>query len=207
MVHSVTPEDDCKIFDRALKAKRFTYQSNNAKVDPWKKFNVNGGCHSTGNPLLRQHTSQTKQYTYLNPHQNKGFNLDKVWSIRNNVPFQNQNTNTRKDDALPTNPSNYSRYKPNPATSQWSARKQSFSKDQPKDSNIFRENKNNMVSSGGKDSSTRQMSARTHRAHKLHQAHLKSRGLGEHATSTSTYHKQDDVWKKEKHNRDDEFDF
>lgn len=43
-----------------------------------------------------------------------GFNLDKVWSIRNNVPFQNQNTNTRKDDALPTNPSNYSRYKPNP---------------------------------------------------------------------------------------------
>ena len=45
MVQSVTPDDDCKILEKEIKAKRFAYSKDNAKKNPWAKFGNDNNEH------------------------------------------------------------------------------------------------------------------------------------------------------------------
>jgi len=236
MVQSVTPEDDCKILDTHHKAKRFAY-CKAAGNDPWAKFggetngrssaNTNKSFHSNDvypkpsqfkGKSLSNYLETTKSIngnnSFTKNKQSKALNLDTVWSIRNNVPFNSQSRES--PSALSVKPSCYSRYKflnqgasgtalPQPVSnsgyhfnqaSPWSTKQSQFSYSDSNNKFKTAENDdefdhdiplaNALSNSFHKEPvGGRPMSARTEKARKMHDAYLKSTGMGKYAAPSS----------------------
>jgi len=253
MVQSVTPEDDCKILEKEIKAKRFAYKKDNVRNNPWGKSNVENEKNATNltqsfnssfeYPKPSQFKGKSlKHYTDISrsldkcddicskPNQKGSRLLEKAWSIKN-VPFASSQTNM-SPTSLTMNPSFYSRYKvlhtntrgsplvnsrdndvsshafhnPFQQRSSWNMKQSHFSYSKiNSEKNVaaadgydeceYAMPLANVVKSNhyGLNEGARPTSARTKKASKLHDAYLKSRGLGKYAAPSQMSTQQDEV--------------
>jgi len=195
MVNSIGSGDNNKKDGKQHQSKHFSYQFNKQESNTnhsWKQFEKNDekdylksswNKNNFTNSSSSKNTWNQKQMSS----KSKGFDIDNVWSIRNNV-----SVNTSNAPLPPTN-SYYSRHQQEEGVvPTWKSKAKAGKLDQQ----IYSLNNKLPFQT---DNETRQMSARTERANKYHNAYLKSNGLGKYSTPAHNYNQSS--------NDEDERDF
>ncbi|XP_066921575.1 uncharacterized protein [Clytia hemisphaerica] len=108
MVHSITPEDDMKLFDKKQSAKRFAYNGMKSKKNSWDQFEEDGDSEKF---VQQTKIMSPNHLSHLGmKHNQHMIDLDNVWSIRN-VSLKANQSDSISSSSLVNKTDTYSRHK------------------------------------------------------------------------------------------------